>query len=829
MKAHYIRFSALWIGLLIALLPMGSTAQNYYYVDVSNPSPGDGTATNPWNKIGTALFNVPYVSSTNQDAVVYIKRGTYTINPSDGATQLYIQTDRGGANGKYFVLKAYPGDEALVNVDGINLTTNPFNPFLAAIVNTSLVKLEGLTFSNLQNTNGYGVFIENASNVIINNCTFNNLRWNTDSAQSKYPTTNDFINPIHLSGGVTNTSITNNTFNKLAIGYGENIRNAGSNTGLTLTNNVVTNAISFASDYYVSLTGNDTTGNGSVTKPWRSVNKAVNTAGINYSTVPASLINVPINILVRGGTYRPTTGIFISELRGSNGQWFTLRNYPGETAIINAENLTTKFAAMIAVAGAKLTRIEGLHLTKLTNDSTLTTVVNGDSLKDTRFGIIVSGKAAGIVIKKNTLYDLRWTRNSAKQLFPQPNDNLGGITILGTTDTALRNVIIDSNVLYNITPGYTEAISVNGNVDSFSIINNLVHDIANIGIVAAGNYRWIENDLNFSVTRNFNYSKNGWIKGNEVYRCISPIAVSAGIYLDGSRNVTVEDNESYWNGTGCSVGNEQDSSTSGGHLVKSNVFRENLSAGLYYGSTNRSSIVDSCVVKWNTIKDNYYIDSFLRKKANNQYGAVNQGGKYPEVQVNRIKNSVFEENTVTSESQILLGFFYTQSNLTFRYNTYYNLPESACDAWFLQDKDNTGGIDIPDSVYKTFHQYVKQTGYDVTSTCEGVAYNPAGCGTTTIARLLPGGEIFNRTNSASVYPNPMKDQVTIQFKTTEGEIVSIRLVNSAGQTVYNSQKKYPRGIQIIGLNNRSFNMPAGIYHIQISSATMNETVKVVVN
>ena len=397
----------------------------------------------------------------------------------------------------------------------------------------------------------------------------------------------------------------------------------------------------------------------------------------------------------------------------------------------------------------------------MTNDSTLTGSAPSPGTKDTRFGIIVSGQAANIIIKKNEIYDMAWTRTLNQQKIPTASDNLNPLVILGTTDTSIRNVIIDSNSVYDNITGYAEAVTVNGNVDSFAITNNLVFDNANIGIVAAGNYQWVVDDPNFSVTATHNFSKNGFILNNTVYRNISPIAVSAGIYLDGSRYVTVEGNLSYNNGTGISIGNEQYNSVSGYHMVRSNVFRDNLTAGMYYGSTNSTSWVEYCTVKWNTIKDNYVLDSVLRAKANNQYGITNASQRYTEANIYRLRNSVFEENTIESLSDIVLGFYLTQADLTLRYNEYYVISEDDCQAIFVQDKNNDGSIASPaDSIYTSFHQYAKRTGYDQSSECEGEEYDPNGCGLASRGVVNPVTSkpietLNNKLAAISVYPNPV--------------------------------------------------------------------------
>lgn len=817
-----LKFYHMMMVLLITLSPTLIYAQNYYYVDAANTVDGTGTTIDPWKKIGLALNNVPYVSGTGVDAVVYIKRGTYTIDPNDQASQIYITGTRGGSAGKYFTLKAFPGDEGLVIINGSSLTTNPYFPFMSAIVSTDYVRFDGLTFSGLSNTSGYGITVQNVTNLEIKNCTFTNLKWETDSIQSRYPlSTNNFINPIDISGTTSSISITNNSFQNLALAWGQTVKIASGSTGISQTGSTYANLIGFASDYYVSLSGNDTTGNGSITKPWKTISKATNTAGINYNTSPASLINVPVNIYLRSGTHKPAGTIFITDLRGSNGTTFKIKNYPGEHPTVSGEHITAKFSSIFSIAGAKNVSIEGLKITKLTNDSTLTNQLPSIGTKDVRFGIIVSGQCANISIRKNEIYDLKWTRDTIKQKHPTSSDNMAAIMVLGTTDTSMRNVVIDSNTVYEIVPGYTEAITVNGNVDSFAITNNLVFDIANIGIVAAGNYPWVVDDPNYSVTAPNNNAKNGWITNNTVYRCLSPIAVSAGIYLDGSKNVTVENNLSYWNGAGCSVGNEQYNSTSGGHTIKNNVFKENLSSGFYYGSINTTSWVEDCVVKWNTIKNNFRIDTALYNKANGQYGTLNPAGRYVEVQIYRLRNSSFFENEITSRSNIMVGLFRTQSGLSFYDNEYYPASNDACQAIFVQDINNDGAIGLPqDSIYFTFHNYAKQTGYDQSSFCAGAEYDAHGCGTNLLAGDLLSVKAEEKTPAfkVSVFPNPVVNDLNVNIQLPKPQTLNIQLVDAAGQTWLQQTRKLDQGThQLKLLNVKNNNLAAGIYFLRIGS------------
>ncbi|MFD1906737.1 hypothetical protein ACFSQ7_26155 [Paenibacillus rhizoplanae] len=62
-----------------------------------------------------------------------------------------------------------------------------------------------------------------------------------------------------------------------------------------------------------------------------------------------------------------------------------------------------------------------------------------------------------------------------------------GIAVYGTeAKEALQGLIIDGNEVYDLVLGSSEALVVNGNVDTFEITNNIVHDSDNIGIDLIG-------------------------------------------------------------------------------------------------------------------------------------------------------------------------------------------------------------------------------------------------------------------------------------------------------------------------------------------------------
>lgn len=160
------------------------------------------------------------------------------------------------------------------------------------ISSAKYVKLQNLVFRSLKNTSGYAVNVQGAHDIEIRNCAFDTLRWTNTSAEYGYPTVNNSSNFIHAIYLANNTSVTvaNDTLRNSTPGWGEFVRDAGGNTSITQSGLISTNVTPVASDYYVATTGNDTTGSGSIAKPWRTIENANDWAGINYTYSPSKLI-----------------------------------------------------------------------------------------------------------------------------------------------------------------------------------------------------------------------------------------------------------------------------------------------------------------------------------------------------------------------------------------------------------------------------------------------------------------------------------------------------------------------------------------------------------
>lgn len=89
--------------------------------------------------------------------------------------------------------------------------------------------------------------------------------------------------------------------------------------------------------YYVSTTGNDTTGDGSIGNPWATIQKARDVVRATKGTMTGD-----IYIYIRGGKYYLDSTVSFNENdSGNNGYMIYYKNYPSETPEINAGQKVT--------------------------------------------------------------------------------------------------------------------------------------------------------------------------------------------------------------------------------------------------------------------------------------------------------------------------------------------------------------------------------------------------------------------------------------------------------------------------------------------------------
>jgi parallel beta-helix repeat protein len=398
----------------------------------------------------------------------------------------------------------------------------------------------------------------------------------------------------------------------------------------------------FCQVYVSNTAGVDAFGGGSLATPFKTIKFAVQEA-------PASS-----TIYIESGNYAETDAIFI------NKPLILLKN-GANPVIIDATARTLTNPYMIGVVSTSNVTIDGLTLQNYV----------GNEAK----GIWILGSGSNIAVQNCKVSNIGWT-NNLTTLPPNSSTVTNAIKVEGNVLLPLTNIILKNNEVFNCATGWGEAITITGNIDGFLVENNKVHDIANIGIVAAGNYAFT------NPTPSVNQARNGLVTKNEVYNCMSGIANSAGIYLDGSINCTVEKNKCYNNGVGIALGGEQNvpfgAGASRGHIVRNNLVYNNCITGIFLGSNNANTKLEN---------SNIFNNTFYKNRAGQAINGVatiggisvatladNFGG---EVQLQNLDGLVFKNNIVYPSDNkramvALSGYsvssYYADFNVYFRDN-----------------------------------------------------------------------------------------------------------------------------------------------------------------
>lgn len=332
-----------------------------------------------------------------------------------------------------------------------------------------------------------------------------------------------------------------------------------------------------AAEYYVAVDGNDAD-DGSADQPWATFAHAVSVA------MPGD------TIVIAGGIYHER---LIPSRSGKEDATITYRAAQGEQPVLDGSSLRVAGRqGMIEIRSRSYLRIEGLTVKGYRTDTPFQVPV----------GILIEGKGEGLEIVGNTIESMGSTALV-------DGNRLGrdahGIGVFGTQLQPLSAIVIRGNTLRNLTLGSSEALVINGNVDGFQVLGNVVIDCDNIGIDAIG-FEDVAPAADIDQARNGIIARNRveriQTKGNPAYT--GPAA--AGIYIDGGRDIVIERNWVSHCDIGIEVASEHAGRVTHDITVRSNLLVENLLAGLFIGGYNSHTTGDAenCRILHNTFYNN---------------------------------------------------------------------------------------------------------------------------------------------------------------------------------------------------------------------------------
>jgi parallel beta-helix repeat protein len=448
--------------------------------------------------------------------------------------------------------------------------------------------------------------------------------------------------------------------------------------------------------YVDGQTGQDTDTGISLSHAWKTIQKACNAA------VPNSVV------LIKGGTYAEKLVVNVS-------------GTPGKPIVFTCYGQDSVFVDGTGTAGAALLQISDKNYLEFNHLSFQNLVQNNAR------GILVETSATGvstdIAFRKIRVKHICWTANPAT--LPSATDNAQPFIVYGR-DMGLKNLVLDSSEVFDNITGFSEAVSLDGNINGFQVSHCRVHDNTNIGILAAGNY-------GTSTTPSTDHARNGLIAENVCYRNTSTYATSGGIYVDGGRSIVLERNTCYENGYGIELGCEQNGTTDS-IQVRDNLLYANQDVGISVGgyTTATTGQVLNCSIRNNTFFQN---------------NTVSTGSG--ELTISKASFCVFENNVFYTNSQAVL------------YNAVAISPQTGnrlnYNCWYTPQHDSSSiQIGWQGVSYTTFASYRAGTSQEVNSLfADPGLLNP----------VLPSPDLHlpqasvcaNRGNPASLIPTNERD------------------------------------------------------------------------
>lgn len=427
--------------------------------------------------------------------------------------------------------------------------------------------------------------------------------------------------------------------------------------------------------FYVSTSGNDNN-NGSSGAPWRTIQHAANTAVAGDS------------VYVMGGVYNEI--VTFANSGSATAGYITLESYPGQTAIVDGTGLSIPGGqyGLLTIRNRNYIAIGGFEVRNYLSNTTA----------DVPIGIYVTGADSNIQLLGNQVHDIVTTARGC-------NANALGIAVYGSSAPAsINNLTISGNQVFDNTTGCSETVTLNGNVEDWSVTNNLIHDNNNIGFDAIGFEHVSPNPA-------YDQARNGEVSGNIIYNITSfdnpaygPQYAADGIYVDGGTQITIERNLVHNTDLNLELASENL-----GKLTSYITARSNL---IYYANATGVSIGGYGPKRGGTDHCDIVNNTLFRNDTKNTGGGEFQIQYYA-------TNNIFENNIVNATSQNLFLHSFTTSEpepAVLDYNLYFSAMGATAGIW---EWNHTR--------YKGFAAYQAATGQDAHS----IFANPLFLSTTT--------------------------------------------------------------------------------------------------
>jgi hypothetical protein len=327
-----------------------------------------------------------------------------------------------------------------------------------------------------------------------------------------------------------------------------------------------------SSIYYLSPLGDDEN-NGSKEAPWKSIQNAID-------KVESRSI-----LILKAGVY--SEKIVFSGEKNSN---LSLKGEVG--AILDGSRLKAEGReGLVSLRDVHHVSVENLEIRNFKTEFKNEAV-------DTPVGILIEGESHDINITKNRVHHIENLSSCGASSGCASGAN--GISIYGNKSTAITNVNLLDNEVYNCILSASETVTINGNVDGFKVLNNYIHDNNNIGLDIVG----YEEDVCPNCSSEENRARNGIIKGNRIINNSTNLALgtfnnnpwyegdggsAGGFYVDGGHHILFEGNFASQNDIGFEFASEHAGTSSSDILMVNNYIYNNREVGLSLGGYSADS------------------------------------------------------------------------------------------------------------------------------------------------------------------------------------------------------------------------------------------------
>ena len=561
----------------------------------------------------------------------------YTIGTSTAATPTFSPAAGTYSSAQLVTISDTTSGATIYYTTNGTTPTTSSTKYTSAISVTSSETIEAIAVASGYNNSAVGSAAYTITLPTVATPTFSPAAGTYSSAQSvTISDTTSGATIYYTTNGTTPTTSSTKYTAAISVTSSETIETIASASGYN--NSSVGSAAytisSGAASYYVSTTGSDSNA-GTLSAPWLTPQHAANVVGAGST------------VYLEAGTYAP----FQVNVSGSaSGGYITFTNYSGQTAIIDGTGFTGEYdEGLIHILDQSYIIVEGL------------TVRNGSS-SNTSFspvGICVKDTGNYDEVLNNTIYNISNTASGG---------NAHGILVRGeNASTTMTNITVSGNTIYDCTLGDSESLTMAGNLNTFTVSNNIVHDNNNIGIDCEGGYSSIAGGAQ---------ATNGTVTGNTVYNCSTidnpnyDVYSCAGLYDDGAVNVVFNGNIVYSCDIGVSTASENSGYYSSGVTVRNNLIYQNQTYGIRIGGYDSSvGGTENCSFINNTIYDDDLQDWWC--------GEIGVGWKctgcefYNNVIYAGASNDVFVKDVGTDGSSV--G--------TFNYNDFYSADGESNAKW----------------------------------------------------------------------------------------------------------------------------------------------------